>query len=285
MPLRPIVPRYRPLAWLLAVYLAVSTLTRLALLVTAGRGVPASAGHWLSVFGIGLGYDLLTFVYFAWPLVLLLWLLPRRWFAARPGCWSVTALGWVLVAICLFVAVAEWTFWEEFQTRFNFIAVDYLVYTTEVIGNIRESYPVPAILTVLCLLATAVCWFGRRWLLPQAGDGMPFRRRGLVTLGWLAVSVLGTWLVSGDIKDRSDNEYVNELAGNGIYQFFAAYRSAGIDYDRFYRSEPTREAFIGLRPLLKTPDSVFANDDPLDITRRITAQRPQRRLNVVLISV
>ena len=45
--------------------------------------------------------------------------------------------------------MAEWTFWEEFQTRFNFIAVDYLVYTTEVIGNIRESYPVAAILAGL----------------------------------------------------------------------------------------------------------------------------------------
>ena len=46
----------------------------------------------------------------------------------------------------LFGAVAEATFWLEFATRFNFIAVDYLLYTHEVIGNIRESYPVPSIL-------------------------------------------------------------------------------------------------------------------------------------------
>ena len=285
MPLRPIAPRYRPLAWLLAIFLCVSTTTRLVLLMVAGSGVPASAVHWLSVFGIGMGFDLLTFVYFAWPLVLLLWLLPRRWFAARSGRWSVMALGWLLIAIVLFVAVAEWTFWEEFQTRFNFIAVDYLVYTTEVIGNIRESYPVSAILGSLFVLTTALCWFGRRWLLPQPGDDMRFRRRSMVTFAWLVGSVLGTWLVSADMKDRSDNEYVNELAGNGIYQFFAAYRSAGIDYERFYRREPTHNAFIGLRPLLKTPDATFVNDDPLDITRRITAHRAERRLNVVLISV
>ena len=160
---RPLATRYRPLAWLLAVFLTVSTLTRLALLVRAGAGVAPSAGHWLSVFGIGLGYDLLTFVYFAWPLVLLLWLLPRRWFAAGAGRWSVAALGWLLVAACLFIAIAEWTFWEEFQTRFNFIAVDYLVYTTEVIGNIRESYPVPAILAALFAATCVACWWGRRW--------------------------------------------------------------------------------------------------------------------------
>ena len=108
MTLRP-APRYRPLAWLLVVFLVVTTLTRLVLLVRTGSGVPASVSNWLSVFGIGLGYDLLAFFYFAWPLVLLLWLLPRRWFAARPGRWSVTALGWLLVAITLFIAVSEWT--------------------------------------------------------------------------------------------------------------------------------------------------------------------------------
>ena len=53
----------------------------------------------------------------------------------------------------LFGAVAEATFWLEFATRFNFIAVDYLLYTHEVIGNIRESYPVPWILTGLALAA------------------------------------------------------------------------------------------------------------------------------------
>ena len=52
-------------------------------------------------------------------------------------------------------------------------------------------------------------------------------------LAALAASLLATWLVSGEMKDRSSNAYVNELAGNGIYQFFAAYRSASLDYPRY----------------------------------------------------
>jgi phosphoglycerol transferase MdoB-like AlkP superfamily enzyme len=285
MPTRLIATRYRPLAWLLAIFLAVSMLTRLVLLVAAGSGIPPGVGHWLAVFGVGLGFDLLTFVYFAWPMVLLLWLLPRRWGAGRGGRWAVVLLAWLLVAAMLFIAVAEWTFWEEFQTRFNFIAVDYLVYTTEVIGNIRESYPVPAILAALFVLTTALCWWGRRWLAPAGVDESRLGGRTLFTLGWLVASVAGTWLVTADRRNVSDNEYVNELAGNGIYQFFAAYRNAGLDYRRFYLSEPVREAFVKLRPMLKTPDSAFVSDDPFDITRRITAHRPLRKLNVVLISV
>ncbi|MFS8064366.1 MAG: LTA synthase family protein [Luteimonas sp.] len=277
--------RYAALAWLLFVFLVVSTLTRIALLAAAGSGVPVTPAHLAHVFGIGLGYDLLTFVYFAWPLVLLLWLLPRRWLATSTGRGAIVGLGWVLTLVILFTAAAEWTFWEEFQTRFNFIAVDYLVYTTEVIGNIRESYPVFWILAGLFALTSVVCWLGFRWLAPASGDDTPFGRRTLVTLGWLVASVLGTWLVSADMKDRSENEYVNELAGNGTYQFFAAFRSAELDYDAFYRSLPAKEAFAGLRPLLKTPDAAFVNDDPFDITRAITAHRPERKLNVVLISV
>ena len=42
----------------------------------------------------------------------------------------------------LFNCIGEYCFWNEFGVRYNFIAVDYLVYTNEVIGNIFESYPV-----------------------------------------------------------------------------------------------------------------------------------------------
>ena len=160
--LRSIGPRYRPLVWLLLVFVAVSTLTRITLLVAAGQGVPPTPTHWLTVFGIGLGYDLLTFVYFAWPLVLLLWLLPKRGFAAATGRGAVVGLVWILTLVILFTAAAEWTFWEEFQTRFNFIAVDYLVYTTQVNGNKRESNPVFLILAGLLAITSAVCWLMAR---------------------------------------------------------------------------------------------------------------------------
>ncbi len=88
-------PRFRPLAWLAAVFIGISTLTRLALLIATGSGIPASPGYWLYAFLVGFGYDLLTFVYFAWPLVLLLWLMPQRWYAARFGRFALAALCFV----------------------------------------------------------------------------------------------------------------------------------------------------------------------------------------------
>ncbi len=278
----PLLSRFRPLLWLGICFLSVSTLTRLALLLATGTGVPASPGYWLYAFAVGLGYDLMAFVYFAWPLVLLLWLLPRRWLARRPGIALVGGLSLLLLFVLMFVAVSEWTFWEEFQARFNFIAVDYLVYTTEVIGNIRESYPIGWIFSGLAVVGIAVFAATRRWRLVR-NDSARFGARTLVVVGWLAISVLGTWLVTGEMKDRTDNAYVNELAGNGIYQFFAAYRSASLDYDRYYRTLPIDEAFAQVRRQLSTPDATFTGST--GFARHIHNPAPERRLNVVLISV
>ena len=278
----PALDRFRPLLWLVACFLIVSALTRLALLVATGSGVPASPGAWLFTFGVGLGYDLLAALYFAWPLLLLLWLLPTGWLLRRRGRLPVGALCLLLLFVLLFVAVAEWTFWDEFQARFNFIAVDYLVYTTEVIGNIRESYPVGWILTAVAAVAVGGFIATRRWRRVER-DTAGFAARGAVVAAWLAASVLGTWLVSGEMKDRTGNAYVNELAGNGIYQFFAAYRSASLDYSRYYRTVPIDEAWAQVRAQLATPDATFFG--PTGIARRIHNPAPEQRMNVVLISV
>ncbi len=277
-------PRFRPLAWLAAVFLSISTFTRLALLIATGDGLPSSPGYWLFSFLVGFGFDLLTFIYFAWPLVLLLWLMPRRWYTARFGRGVLAVLCFVLVFALLFVAGAEWTFWDEFQTRFNFIAVDYLIYTNEVVGNIRESYPVRTIIAGI-LLATAVIFLlGRRWRRPE-DTSSTFGSRSAVALGWLLVTALTAFAVSGNLKQQTSNEYVNQLAGNGIYEFFAAVRSSELSYPRFYKTLPQATAFANLRALLQTPDAEFVSDDPLDITRTIRADRDERRLNVVLISI
>lgn len=281
-------PRFRPLAWLAVIFIGIATLTRLALLFATGDGIPAAPGYWLYAFAVGLGYDVLTFVYFAWPLLLLLWLMPRRWHAAHFGRVALASLCFVLVFVLLFVAGAEWTFWDEFQTRFNFIAVDYLIYTNEVIGNIRESYPVRSILAGVVLATAAIMLLGRRWRRADE-DTSTLGARSLIALGWLLATVLISFAVDSNVKQRTANEYVNQLAGNGIYEFFAAVRSSELAYPRFYRTLPEATAFANLRALLQTPDARFVSDDPLDITRDITsvpgADHEERRLNVVLISV
>jgi hypothetical protein len=115
-------------------------------------------------------------------------------------------------------------------------------------------------------------------------DGSRFWQRGSVALLWLVLTVVSLFAVNGGMKDRTANSYVNELAGNGIYQFFAAFRSSHLDYAKFYRTLPDDKAFSILREQLKTPDATYLSDDPQDLTRAIS-RGPEKHLNVVLISV
>ncbi|MGM3015962.1 hypothetical protein, partial [Bacillus cereus group sp. BC329] len=65
--------------------------------------------------------------------------------------------------LLIFNAISEWFFWDEFSNRYNFIAVDYLVYTNEVLGNIKESYPVEWIIAAVLLIAVGLTI----WIRPQ----------------------------------------------------------------------------------------------------------------------
>jgi phosphoglycerol transferase MdoB-like AlkP superfamily enzyme len=278
------VDRFRPLFWLGAVFFAIEFLTRLALLIKTGSGVPRDIASWIYLFVVGSFYDAVAFVYFAWPLLLLLWLVPRRMYRSVPLRVLVALLAFALVYVLLFVVAAEWLFWDEFESRFNFIAVDYLVYSREVIGNIRASYPVGTLLSLLGIVAAAVVFVTRRaWMPVDAAS--TFRARSAVVLAWLVLTVAVTVFVDGEQKNRSDNAYVNELAGNGIYEFFSAYRNNELDYERFYKTLPDDAAFSDVRRLLRTPESRAVGSGPYDISREISNPGPEKHLNVVLISV
>jgi phosphoglycerol transferase MdoB-like AlkP superfamily enzyme len=280
----PLRQRYAPLLWLAAIFFTIQFLTRLALLIKTGDGVPVQPLSWLYLFVVGAAYDLIAFIYFAWPLVLLLWLVPRRFYPTRPMRVVLALLCLALLYILMFVAAAEWLFWDEFQSRFNFIAVDYLVYSREVIGNIRASYPVGKVLALLTLIVASIVYFTRRSWLPR-DNGSRFRARSMVTLVWLALTAVVTLLVDGEDKNHSDNAYVNELSGNGIYEFFSAYRNNELDYDRFYKTLPDEAAFAKVRELLQTPESRNIATDVHDVSRAIENPGPEKHLNVVLVSV
>ena len=59
----------------------------------------------------------------------------------------------------IFNSVSEYFFWNEFGIRYNFIAVDYLIYTNEVIGNIIESYPVIPLFSIILSVTILVSIF------------------------------------------------------------------------------------------------------------------------------
>jgi phosphoglycerol transferase MdoB-like AlkP superfamily enzyme len=146
----------------------------------------------------------------------------------------------VAAAAAGFVAVAELLFWNEFDARFNFIAVDYLIYTVEVIGNIRESYPLPALLGALLVFGLGAAGLRERIWPVRAQPAWPLRDRAVVVVfAVLAGAIAATSAVGMDgtldmVPGLRGNVRNQELARNGPVSFVAALRSNELSFRRFY---------------------------------------------------
>lgn len=267
------------------VLVVISFGTRTALLIVSAQEVSFTFLNFIGLYGIGLFYDLVNASYFIIPLVLYLWIMPSRWFAKRWQIFMVYALFFFFTLGLIFNAVSEWFFWDEFNTRYNFIAVDYLVYTTEVVGNIRQSYPIEWIVLVEVLIAIAITMALRPKINLSSQHSVRFGGRTKWAIALLILPVICFFTVNNKIKQFSHNAYVNELAGNGLYELFSAYRNNELDYDTFYEKVDVDSAFTDVRKLIMTPEADSLSDNSLSIERKIRSVGQEKRLNVVLISV
>jgi phosphoglycerol transferase MdoB-like AlkP superfamily enzyme len=193
----------------------------------------------------------------------------------------------LMCAMFSFIAVAEFLFWNEFAARFNFIAVDYLIYTREVLGNIRESYDLrPAYAAIVTL--TLLLFAGQRGALRAAVDAAaPRRRQGLAALAVaLLLPVMSFFLVQPRFKEFSEDAQAVQLAGNGHYEFWSAFRNNEIDYAQFYKSAPLARAYAVLRSeFTEIGPTNFRPNARMPIDRDVAGRGDERHLNVVLISV
>jgi phosphoglycerol transferase MdoB-like AlkP superfamily enzyme len=265
---------------------AIAALTRVALLFQARHDV----GWDLSLLGSfagGLWYDLLASWYAAVPWWIIAVLVPGVVWRSKVGAWLMAFVVFLYGLVFAFIAVAEWFFWDEFQVRFNFIAVDYLIYTQEVLDNIRQSYPMPLIFGGLALAALAVVlavsWSGLTdWV--RRGDAR-WLPRVWHTIGFAALVVGLTYAFNQSQLPRFANEFNRELAKNGPFAFCAAFWESEIDYEKFYLKRDTDAALSRAKSLLTLKDTPPLNDDPRDLRRVIQHDAPELRRNVVLISV
>ena len=279
--------RFRLAGLVLVAYLAINTLVRLGLVAFNGDWSLLSPTCLAPILAIGFLYDLAAACWWLplFALVAALW--PDGHRSRRTLLVTASLLLTATFGVWAFVGVSEFVFWNEFASRFNFIAVDYLIYTREVIGNIRESYdlrPLFAGVGVIAVGALGFCWRGlKRAVEPVA---MPWRGR----LGRLAIFLLlpiaSFFAVDARYKEFTDQAQATQLAGNGHYEFWHAFRTNEIDYAQFYRTASLERIYNVLRTEFeRTGPQRFPGRPPMAIERDVVGHGPERRLNVVLISV
>ena len=285
--LRRIPGRLAALALAACVLVTVSSATRIALALRAD--VPGTgAGELAWAFGWGMVFDVAAAAYALAPLSLVLLLAPD--ILARTRLFRAFAVFAVFATLygATLLALGEWLFWDEFAGRFNFIAVDYLLYTQEVIGNIWQSYPMGRLLAVFALAAGVATLALARPLWRAAPDAPRLRVRLLVLAAHAGLALAAWRFVDSDLKLRPDSDIASELAGNGLYEFFAANRRNELPYERNYAVVPPREALATVRSAIGEAASrpaEWVRPEAGGVERRVEGGGAPKRLNVVLVSM
>lgn len=271
----------------LALFLGFAFITRIVLIIKAAQNISWDLSL-AAAFGWGFIYDIGTAAWVAIPFILLLTLLPKHFFERLWGRLVTHAILFAFLYILLFSIVAEWVFWDEFGVRFNFIAVDYLVYTHEVIDNIFESYPMPLILSgigafaLILHVALGRTGFLASWAANSAAPAWDRYRFGILAgIGAVAVglTVNQTWL-----PDFANN-YNRELGKNGLWSLVAAFKDNELDFNQFFPTLPIDKSFQIMREELVEDGSVLLRPEEKDTLRFYAKAGPELKLNVIQITV
>lgn len=240
-----------------------------------------------SVFLRGLLFDGVVALYVYGVFAILGVLVPEKWRQSQWAHKTTLIITSVYLFALGFVVVAEWFFWQEFNVRFNFIAVDYLVYRREVTGNISESYPVIPILATVAFIATAMTYLLRSPIQDSINHPLNKKQRVLAVVSALLLMLGVGQLRGNDVPQLSNNMYIEELAHNGVFQFFYAFRHNQLDYPTFYQAaENLQQASELLKANVVLPHERLLNPKELfDVTRQVDVPEVEQRLNVMLITV
>ena len=279
--------RFALLGDFLLVFLLINAVTRTLLLLGSFSNVNSGMVDLLKIYSFGFFFDLVNSFYFMIPAVLYLTFVPDPIFRSRlhkPVAHLFFLMG---IYILCYGVVAEWLFWDEFGKRFNFIAVDYLVYTTEVVGNIMESYPVLPLLLGLViptlLIFILMVSYGRGFKLSQQPSVLKQRLlSGGMFVMFAVVSFCG---VESSSMRLADNAFNDQLSRNGLYELFAAFRNNDLDFDTYYEKSDDEKVLARFREMVLTDNSRYLQKEPTQILRRVENSGQEKRLNVMFITI
>ena len=266
-----------------AIYVAMSGCTRLALLAKSALADQVEWSEIPRIVAAGLAYDVVTSLYVVAGLALYLAIAPAKALAGRVHGRLLHAAFLVLLSALAYLGVVEYFFFDEFNARFNFIAIEYLVYPHEVFVNLWDSYPVGrALIAALAvgIAATRAVSPALRSLRLEAHAPQrfwPHFAAFAIALALAHATVdLGTWR-------HGANRVADEIAANGLYSFFNAAANSRLDYDAFYVTVDPGDAEARVRRMLAQENARFFPDAANPIAREVTYPGPPKLLNVIVL--
>lgn len=264
-----------------ATFVVLEMAFRVFLIATEFHNLSSDTISLFKIIVIGFFADLVMFLWVL-PLLLILHLFNKN---NRLLLLFNASLYSLFLCVMIFYTVSQYFFWDELTCRFNFIAVDYLVYSKEVIGNIKESYSLLVILPIIGFTSV----FGG-YLYYSYFRNKPLKHTSL--LSWkkrvsiILFSILSLlcifFFVSEERFKCSSNRYNNEIAKNGMFSLFSAFFNNHLGYKEFYLHDKDQEALDHLREILEKEDFKFIDNE---LTHRIISSKSPKTPNIIIITV
>lgn len=199
--------------------------------------------------------------------------LPKNRLKIRNSLYFITLFIYVLLII--FNAVSEYFFYNEFGVRYNFIAVDYLIYTNEVIGNIMESYPIVPLFSIIFIITASATWFIYKKTKDTLIDLPNFKQKIVLLFSFIILATISIFVIP-KISYEKGNTFEKEIAANGMVKFYEAFTNNTLDFFKFY---PTIDESLAEKNVLS---ALGINS----LNRKVTSDiQPEVHKNVVLISI
>ena len=282
--------RYSLLRSFISLFLLTSFIIRIIFIFWNFNQTDLGIFNIIKTLGIGLCFDIGTLSFFLLPYFLYLLVWPNKWVGTTLDK-VITYVGFSLNLIILyFSAFGEITFWDEFQRRYNFIAVDYLIYTYEVVKNINESYPIPLLLSgiIIIIVITYVCLNRLQIFKKTFASKVSIKKKLMITLPWMTILAIFSLGITNEQAEWSTNRYNNEISKSGIYSFFAAFRNNELAYTDFYETIPQDQAFSIVQNRLEKEKIASTNIPNNSILRKIESTKPLDTIiqpNVIFICI
>ena len=283
-PMKLLRSRFGGLYVLGTLFLGASLLVRSALAVFSHALIDTTPLVLFKMFIIGMMYDVVTYFYCVIPVAIFLLAVPERVYHSRATRVLMTSAYLIAVMALVFDVIAEWLFWNEFGTRYNFVSVDYMAYTHQFAGNLAEALPIP-ILAGFFFAGTATIFFSTRPALARTFETVSsFRQRVGPGVVFVLVPIVSICLVDLSLAEITRNHYNNELTKNGVYSFMAAVRYNTVTYAEDYATVDSATAWSRWRARMERDGARFKPvSGAADPTHETVAEGPEARHNVVVV--
>jgi phosphoglycerol transferase MdoB-like AlkP superfamily enzyme len=142
-----------------------------------------------------------------------------------------------------------------------------------------QSYPVIPIFSALFIVAGLITYIIVRRSRSYIDSIPTFVQK--IQLSGIYLTLFGLSLVAIPFlsaQQNSQNIFANELEANGIYKFFLAFKNSELDYFKFYKTLPEKEAYA----LLQEQIPEISGETSL---RKIQSEAVENHKNVVLITI